>query len=632
MSVILFFVLVVASPFLARAVAAALTGGMVPGPTGARVLMPGLPPVDLKRSSVALARAAARARRRILRRPGECRDLEAGRVAADAGVTPEAAEAALRDLAARLPHRLRVTADGRLLYDFHPTDLARVAGRRGSGLLRGVALFLAGALGNLGAVWPLVLALGLIAGLAGESYGSLEAFTIAGAAVLAVIAGVMGAVVGVGAVVRWMTLLGVPGPALGEPAVIPAEPEAPPPTRRGRRSKERSTSPTASRSFGKLFDKIDDFRVLAVIVVVVLLVAVAAGAFYGIFAWLAGLVRAARGRGAIPEDASPTTWVLTPAEPSPLARFVPTNDVALRLLAVIRRAVTQPRPVDGELAARVLTLAAQNGGRLAPIELSLATGLSPDDALSTIATLVTRAGGDLAAVGAEVEGIFPPAVLPRGPGAVPPLAAELEGLVERTGELRLRLPLGYPVAVPGLTAGHVQAGWRLAAGVTLLAGALVPVVWDGAALGWLDAGLLVLVGATCAFTWGLAAAAGRVARHGAAGSALRDVRRWGIAAVIRALDRGEEAVDVGALVRTLSTALEPAWPALDRPAIEAELRRALRDVGLDLDPDRPRRWALAPLRARLAELEAARRVARPATPAAAGAIIFDTGVLPAAEG
>ncbi|MEZ4465961.1 MAG: hypothetical protein R3F43_16220 [bacterium] len=201
MSVILFFTLLVASPLLARAVAAALTAGQRPGPAGGRVLMPGLPPVDLRRSGAALARAAGRARKRILARPDEARDLEAGRIAADAGVTPEAAEAALRDLAARLPHRLRVTADGRMLYDFRAADLRAAGRRRGAGPLRAVALFLAGALGNLGAVWPLVVALALIAGLAGEDFGSIEAFTIAGAVVLGVIGAVMGAVVGLGAVI-----------------------------------------------------------------------------------------------------------------------------------------------------------------------------------------------------------------------------------------------------------------------------------------------------------------------------------------------------------------------------------------------------------------------------------------------
>ncbi|MEZ4470655.1 MAG: hypothetical protein R3F60_07630 [bacterium] len=112
---------------------------------------------------------------------------------------------------------------------------------------------------------------------------------------------------------------------------------------------------------------------------------------------------------------------------------------------------------------------------------------------------------------------------------------------------------------------------------------------------------------------------------------LRDLRRWGLKAVGEALARGDAAVDAERLVRELAPVLAPAWGALDRPAIEAELRRAFADVGLEATPDRPRRFELAPLRERLAALEAGRRGARPQA-APAGTIIFDTGVLPATEG
>ncbi|MEZ4465962.1 MAG: hypothetical protein R3F43_16225 [bacterium] len=90
-----------------------------------------------------------------------------------------------------------------------------------------------------------------------------------------------------------------------------------------------------------MFSKIDDFRVLVVVVVVVALVAVAAGSFYGIFAWLAGLVRAARGRGRCPRMCRRRSGCSPPPSRLPGALRAP-NDVALRLLAVVRRASPSP--------------------------------------------------------------------------------------------------------------------------------------------------------------------------------------------------------------------------------------------------------------------------------------------------
>jgi hypothetical protein len=92
---------------------------------------------------------------RVLRRGSSGVDGRA--LAAEHGLDPAGVEAALSRIRAEVPCRLRVTASGRLLHDFAPADLARLARGRVLGLPGRAALFALVALANAGAAWPLAL-------------------------------------------------------------------------------------------------------------------------------------------------------------------------------------------------------------------------------------------------------------------------------------------------------------------------------------------------------------------------------------------------------------------------------------------------------------------------------------------
>lgn len=541
--------------------------------------------------------------------------LEATALATRLGAPREAVAAVLESIGARVPHKLRVTRSGRLLWDFDPAGLRRLRGLGGTGLLRRLGTFALAALANIGATWPLFATL-VVAGatLASLEFGAgveTEVLVLQLALGLLLIGLVLGVSVGLGWLLGLVTgpLVSGPDPAAPLSADAPHEKDAGPGW----------TPPKWLKDLGDLaggvLGDVRDIRAVLVLVVVALFAAAVLGAFAGLVAWVAGLWRAARERRDLFDQIAPGRWVREGRQPGAFASLLPTSDVAMRLLGAVGHAVAARRPVDGQLRERVLARAMRQGGRIAALQIALQEGFDLEEAVAVGARICADAEGEIVVSEAgDLAFLLPRTSLPQAALAL--ASAPMEALIRGPdGAWTSATGAGVPVNVPGLTRGHLLASRRLAAGTLLLGGGalftFLAMAGELGVPGWVTPLAIALVGA---LVWSVAAlmGAGRYAArlYGRLGL-LRDVRRATCAALVLALKRKQPWLDSEALAASLTTAARSAWPQIAAADVGAEVDRTLSGLGVELsleasadEAGRPM-WSVSELARRLASCQQA---------------------------
>ena len=587
-------------------------------------------------------------------------------------------QAALERMRAVVPCRLQVTRQGRLIHDFEAARLGGALEGEGPGLVVRALLSLLAVGANLGAVWPVIasavvaiLALnlwhtddenGLLFALAalfvipltfvatillgvvfgGLLYPVIQAPVLAGARetsgprgdgssredaridtdrlvpsglvrevarISALVIGPLGAVVlvchlcGVGFVeMMWAVLVGLIIVA-AIVALIEGE----------------SINP----------------KDVVVAAVVGLLAAAVASAVAGMVLWVRGIWQSIERFREVDAQTAPGTWAATEQKPDPLGLLLPTNEAVISTLRALWHMPGQGRPPDPGLVLRMLRRAQAQGGHLSPLEVVLAEGLDPDEALAVVCSLSGQADDDVVATGAgDLDLAFREVVAERGPCG-PRFEALPEGGNGRVGP-------GVRVNLPGLTLARIEQAERLAAGTLLFT--LSIAAWQA---GWL-AFVLPPRPALGGWTWALLEAmtfaaillAG-LARYAARASARlgvwRDLRRATMRDVGDAATRGLDVFVVDREAGRLRAKFSDAFPGLTADTAKAIVEACCTDLDLELVPaamvaapdSRP--YGIAPLRERLAALAKLRQEAGAASrPSGPDGVVFDTraGVSP----
>ena len=668
----------VAAPLLARLAGALVAKHLRAEPGQARRWMPSLPQTQPQegtpaaRFEAALRRAEPKAVQLLIAQAhnGHVSGVEAPALAAQLGVAGEVAAALLDDWRRRLPCRLRVTQKGRLLHDFAVADLQTAVRSAWHSLPQRALLFGAAVLANLGATWWVVA--GVAVGAA--SLGAVWRAEEDEARLLAALGGI-GALLAVFALsqagawlVRMVTWRRFPRMAPAEKPMEgdsePLEPEereeAPEPLPQGppalvRRAMQqrqvaqrRPVAPRSAKSSGEsagwlgaasLDLDVDGEGCMALLTG--LAVAVLASAVLGGLAvvglWLRGLWLAVRRLGEPLRDLSPAAWLRQARRAATWERWVPTNDLAIRLVRALGRTL-QGRPGDESMTRRVLSRARSQGGRVAALEIAIDHAVDPQEALSIGSRLVAQLDGDLQVSDAgDVDFVFPHAVL-QGDAALPdgPEAEYLGANPQRPRHLQ-RLA----VNVPGLTRDHVDGAARLAGGplatVAVMALALLGGRGDLPIQG-LDLSLGLLFCVLAPGTLMLAAATRQAVAESARQGVLRDVRRLAVrAAAATVPGQRLRAEDFAARLAVAVERLQLGWQAAD---LQREVERAWADLGIEPDLQGEAmadtaatlhgdaaevRWSTRVFHDRLASLAALRAGEHALARADGDEVVFDSG-------
>ncbi len=631
------------APLLARAVGWLIAAHLRAEPGKARRWMPTLPELPVEdgtpaaRFDAAVRRAERRALPLLAARAvgGQVRAIDADALAAELTVPVPVATALLDDWRHRLPSRLRVTRGGRLLHDFPARALAGAVRSGWHALPQRMALMAAAVLANLGALWWVVV--GVAVGVA--SLGAVLAAWDAGeeAMVVAALGGVLavGLVFGISQLGAWLVRLATWRSA--PPMAAPQER-----LKRRKRGAAQAEAAPIKPSKSTWFDGADlsglgDISgegclfVIGAAAVAFLLTAVLGGlAVVGI--WVRGLWQAAGQLGEPIRDLGPATW-LRQAQPTPVwEQWVPTNDLAIRLVRALGR-LLQLRPSDEQLAGRILGRAKAQGGRVSALEIALDNALDLNEAMSVATRLVARLGGDIEVSEAGDLDFIIAADALRGADAMPDTAA-LEYLSYGGDGGSDDSPLRLPVNVPGLTQHHVLGATRLAGGplatVAVMAVFIVGEHGDLPIRG-LDLSLGALFCVLAPGTLMLAAATRQAVAESAAQGLLRDVRRITVWRAVSAMRRSAPKLVPSAVAAELWATIRRTgmpWSAGD---IEREVEATLADLGLepgDADGRGEISWSLRPLRERAESVEALRaQASSTAQGADADEVVFDSGAL-----
>jgi hypothetical protein len=646
----------VAAPLLARLVGWRVAQHLRAVPGQARRWMPTLPELPAEDGTPAgrFDRAVRRAERLalplLLQRAegGQVLAVQADTLAAEIAVPTAVATALLDDWRRRLPCRLRVTRGGTLLHDF-PLDALRGAAQGAwHALPQRMVLMAAAVLANLGALWWVVV--GVLVGVA-SLQTVLEAYQEGEEAM------VWAAVAGVGTLLT-VFVVSQAGAWLVRLLTWRAKPKMAAPQERLRRLPQKATTkakgksktePKAENTDGDKessswldglggLSGVDGEGCLFVIgaIAVAILLAAVLGGLTVVGIWLRGLWQAVQRLGEPERDLGPAAW-LRQAQPTPMwEQWVPTNDLAIRLVRALSRTL-QLRPADDHMAARVLGRARAEGGRVSALEIALDNALDLGEAMSVGTRLVSRLGGDIEVSDhGDLDFVFTPDSLAQA-GARPD-APELEYLSygaknqakpEQQGKLDR---LG--VNLPGLTRDHVLGATRLAGG-PLATVAVMAVVIAGEhgdmPIQGLDLSLGALFCVLAPGTLMLAAATRQAVAESAAQGLLRDVRRIAVQRIGKALSSGEHVVSSAQIAQPLAQALLDTghgWTAKD---VEREVDAALADLGLEPEAaDRGREpvWPVGPLRKRLASLKELRANGIQSAPMlGADEVVFDSGAV-----
>jgi hypothetical protein len=521
---------------------------------------------------------------------------EAHALAGELGEDPEVVAGALGRMREEIPTRLRVTKSGKLLHDFDAESISALKRRRVMALPARLGIFVLGVFANLGAAWPvlmgLLVALGALAAIAVEG----SAVAIGGAA-LAVVTGLF--IVNMFA--GWLThLVLTPGlgltsrPRLGPTqgteasfAGLQAE-QAAGWSMMGSGTGSSSSDDDEGGSWSGLSGCDADLgEGAAALIVVVLLLAVVAACTAALVVFVRGIWRAATGAGLPPLDVSPTQWIRSSQPNDSWERFIPTNDLVLRVMRVLKRLVSHTHPRDSTIVGRVMARAKNQGGRIAAFEIALQEGLDVDEATALGARLSGRAGGRIDVTDdGELDFVFPAESLSDAPAVWDDdLHAEYIDYLHDSGTLvrrKQQVNTHLPVNLPGIAWSHVKSASRLAAGTVLM-------MLTGVALVSFAPGIPVLVKvAVDSFlpllaigTFALAGVLRYVVSTLASIGVRRDIRRAAFLHISRAMKRGR-AVRFDGLTANLLEQLKPAWSGMTGELVEAEVRGVL--VDLDLEP------------------------------------------------
>ena len=698
------------APLLARWAGLRVAAHLKPVPGQVRRWMPTLPelPQDdgtpAARFDAAIRRAEARAVPLLLAQaraqsqetlqgleavPQVLAGLEAAPLAAQLGVPEPVAVALLDDWRRRLPSRLRVTRNGRLLHDFPVAAIAGAVRSAWHAWPQRLLLFLAAVLANLGATWWVVAGVAVGVASLGQVWQAADDEARLWAAVGGV--GALLAVFAVSQVGAWLvhlvswrrsprmakasrpardTAAGADGKGLPQTAeddededdadIDPESGERPDFTtvmaRQKARTKAKARARTAAqvarkqlqpakpakkpkKDGGSWFDGLglsldidgEGCMYLPLILAVSVLVAAVLGGLAVVGIWLRGLWRAAKSLGEPVRDLSPSRWLREARRAPVWERWVPTNDLAIRLVRALGR-LLQVRPADDRLAGKVLARARAQGGRVSALDIALDHALDLGEAMSVGSRLVGQLGGDIhVSERGDLDFSLSPEALASA-NAVPD-APDLEYL-QPVGEERITLKT-LPVNVPGLTQDHVEGAARLAGGpyatVAVMAVALLGGRGDLPIQG-LDLSLGALFCILAPGTLLLAAVTRQAVAESAAQGVLRDIRRLAVHSVQATLAQRGRHLDAEGLAAHLHATvarLGLGWTATE---VQREVEAAWSDLGIAPEFSRhgPQlRWTTDDLQQRQASLVQLRQTGdRVQTDA--DEVVFDTGPFPAA--
>ena len=531
---------------------------------------------------------------------------EAAALAAQLGEDREVVEGALSHMREEIDARLRVTRSGKLLHDFSADAIASLKMRRRMSLPLRFAIFVLGVLANLGAAWPVIMALLVALGALGMIMAGAAVEAIGGTA-LAIVA----ALFIVNMLAGWIThLVLTPGlgftarPKLGKTrdaeasfAGLQSEQAA------GWSMMDGGSFDSSSSLSGCDFDL--DEGAGAVIIIALLLVVVAACTF-ALAVFVRGIWRAATGAGMPSLDVSPTQWVRSTQPNDSWERFIPTNDLVLRVMRVLRRMWSHTHPRDATIIGRVMARARKQGGRIAALEIALEEGLDLQAATTIGARLSGRANGTIDVTdGGEIDFVFPPESLTHAPAEWDEdLHAEYMDFIPRNARVRRRDQQNrdhLPVNLPGIAWSHVKSSSRLAAGTVLmmLTGVAVVSLVPGVPLAVkvaVDSILPLMAIGTFALAGILRYVTSTLAIHGVR----RDARRMLFLAIRDAIAKGYNTVETHGLLNDFMSAVRPAFRSLDSATIEHEFTGVA--VDLDLEPTADG-YDIRTIRDRLAEIE-----------------------------
>jgi len=534
-------------------------------------------------------------------------NVRARTLAAELDLPVAVVATALDQLTDSAPYTMRVLDSGELSYEFAPGATGSIKGRT---LLRWparLAWFLTACVANFGSMWPSVFitvtcaiafsSLSMTGGIEGALYGSVFA-TLGGLLAYWVLTRLS----------RWLSTPMIatpdPGPPHGQEDLELQE------TQDERQAEEFGVFRARSGVHGVwkvyksmvrgLFRGRGDKRGAVVIVAIATLLALLALAFVSAGSWIGSLWKILSGRLPRLPEIAPGTWVQHPQPVgSPFLEL--SDELALTLMSAVRRLILDRRPRDEALAARVVALAARQGGRVSGLDLILREGFDEAEAITVAARVTGQVGGKITVSEAgDVDCVFEPPV-----GAnlnVPPALLEA---IELRGKTVHALSDAIPVNVPGVNRYRLDAALNMATGATLTAvsvGLLAP----SGLLGAVFFGATAVV-ALC--TWALVGASRYGARESARAGLLRDARRGALELLRLHLTRTPDRVP-RAVFSGLVDVLDHLDPANGPDLVWAEIDLALSDVGVELaldgDSGGELAYDLRPLRDRLNSLDALR--------------------------
>ena len=336
-----------------------------------------------------------------------------------------------------------------------------------------------------------------------------------------------------------------------------------------------------------------------VVLMIATLLALIALAIVSATSWLGGIWKILSGRLPRLDDRSPGDWV---REPQPVgSAFLELGDeLALTLLAAVRRLWDDTRPRDRTLAARVVALAARRGGRVSGLDLILREGFDEAEAITVAARVTGQLGGQVLVTEAgDVDCAF--ALPETEPYAAPPL----ESIELVRGEARA-ISEAIPVNVPGVTRYRLDSALNMATGA-LLAAVSWAALSSGGLLGGATFGGLAAV--TLA-TWGLVGAVRYGSRESARVGLLRDARRGALRILRERYRQTRSPYLPRSAFDSLVQTLDELDPSNGAETVWREVDMALSDAGVELavSDDAPEElsYDLGPLRERFSSLEVLR--------------------------
>ena len=554
--------------------------------------------------------------------------VEAHELAAQIGEEPLVVDAVLTRLREEIPCRMRIMQSGKIYHDFDAKDIAELKSKRRKSWPRQVLLTGLAAMANIGAAWP-VISVAVIAIAALYEMGTVpqeETLTVGIAGLIAASGLIL--VTFIAGFVAQLLFTPLRGPKIADVIEGEKRPKrttssdirddlifwtwvdaSPSPLNSFAGSSYYSSSSSSSSSswFGGGssgssggdwdLDLGDADEGILIVIVVILLLAILAAALSVFWIWLRGIWRALRRLEEPQKSTSPTLWVRTADIIDKWERYIPTNDLVVRTLRSLRRYFEHRRPVDDDLAARVLVLARSKGGVVSTLDLMLQEGLDSNEASEVGTRLAGMLGGKImVSDDGELAFAFPTRLLetvvstPDDDMWAEYIVFDKNGNAQRRNNQRGN---SVPVNIVGLTKGHLLANDRLVAGtyiMALMGFFLTAFLFTGNALG-IALGV-VLSGVILAMALGTAtlnATARYTAREAAAQGIRRDIRRATFKKIKLALEKNQSVVILEGLSRSLYELFRPAWRGLDVEEIDAEIRGVV--IDLELEPSMDERYA-----------------------------------------